>query len=481
MADSTSTDQVEWPAPPEYEYPPSLDAYGPEPCVLAFSDGREAFGNLLAFAEEARLLRFQSDQDAVPAHIALGDLREIRLQRPVLMKRADRLFEKAGETLAFGGDEKYGYSIQLRDGALLAGETIGFIKTGAGVFLFPPESADTVRRRFIAAHAIQTVEVRESQPAAPAAGTASMKNARLAEVFRDTPDKYPYQLQDRYERILNRIAELWLTPQLEHYFNDLLVDRRGGRQGFAADIMSDLMALYGKHTALVAANAKDPFDPWGFESMRRELQEMGVDCTPKRMLRAVETGDVRTLALLIRAGLDVNEVGDGGWTPLMVAAFNGQEQAALMLIDAGATVNARDRSGYSPLHWAAMNGYVQASEVLLRRGAYVNMQNNFGWTPLMHAAGRGHHQVVTVLLAHEAHPDLPDKEGWTPLHKAAVNGHVKAVEALLDAGANQNLKHKDGATPLALATEKGHREVRAVLVAQARIENADKPAAAKPG
>jgi len=307
-----------------------------------------------------------------------------------------------------------------------------------------------------------------------------MNNARLAEVYRDTPDKYPHLLELRYARVLNRIAELWLSPQLDHYFEELLVDRRGGRQGFPAEIMSELMALYAKHTSIVAANAKDPLDPWGFEAMRKELQEMGVDCTQRRMLQAVEKGDVRILEKLIRAGMDVNHIGDGGWTPLMVAAFNGQEQAALMLIEAGATVNARDKSGYSPLHWAAMNGYVQAAAVLMRKGALVNLQNNFGWTPLLHAAGRGHHLVVKALLENDAHPDLTEKEGWTPLHKAAVNGHVKAVEALLDAGANQNLKHKDGATPLMLATEKGHREVRAVLVAQARIDNANQPRSGNP-
>jgi uncharacterized protein len=480
MSETTATDRVEWPAPPEYEYPPSLDDYGPEGCILTFGDGREVPGILLEYAQGAALLRFRSAEESVPAHVPMDTVREVRLQRPVPMKRGDRIIGNVGESLAFGPDEIYGYSVALSDGVLLAGETVGFITTGTGLYLFPPEGVDRVLRRFIAASAIQSVEFLEPQRSGPTPAAGEMNNAKLAAVYRDTPDKYPYRLQARYERILNRIAELWLTPQLEHYFNELLVDKRGGRQGFAPDIMSELMAVFGRHAAIVAANAKDPLDPWGFEAMRKELKEMGVECTPKRLLRAVETGDVRTLSMLIAAGLDVNEVGDGGWTPLMVAAFNGQEQAALMLIDAGATVNARDRSGYSPLHWAAMNGYLQASAVLLRKGAIINLQNNFGWTPLLHAAGRGHHQVVKLLLDHDAHPDLPDKEGWTPLHKAAVNGHLRAVETLLDGGANQNLKHRDGATPLALATQKGHQQVRAILLAQERIQNADRPGGATP-
>lgn len=468
-------EEIDWPAPPEYEYPPSLDGYGPEPCVLTFADGREAFGHLLAYSQAAGDLRFRPDDGSPEMDVRLGELREVRLERPLLMKRQDKLFESVNDTAAFGDDEKYTYSLQLSGGAVLAGETIGFIKSDAGIYLFPPETPGTVKRRLMTAPAVLAFEVQAVQVKPPAPQSAGMKNAKLAAVFSETPEKYPHRLEERFARIVNRIAELWVTPQLEHYFNDLLVDRRGGRQGFPPDIMSELMTLYGTHTAIVAANAKDPTDPWGFEAMRKELQEIGVPCTQQRMLRAVEQGDTRILEMLIRAGMDVNHIGDGGWTPLMVAAFNGQEKAALMLIEAGATVNARDRSGYSPLHWAAMNGYLIATQVLLGKGALVNMQNNYGWTPLLHAAGRGHHQVVKALLEADAHPDLPDKEGWTPLHKAAVNGHVKAVEALLDGGANQNFKHKDGATPLMLATEKGHREVRAVLVAQARIDDADKP------
>lgn len=473
-------DEIIWPAPPEYEFPPSFDSYGPEPCILAFRDGRDAFGNLLAYSETAAELKFQSDQGDPAAAVALRDLREIRLQRPLQMKRKDRMFANASDAAPFADDEKYSYTIQMADGTVVAGETIGFIKAEIGVYLYPPETESTVRRRFVAAQAIQGFEVRETLPSPKGPAAPVMVNAKFADVFRDKPDKYPYRLEERFARIVNRITELWITPQLEHYFNELLVDQRGGRQGFPPDIMQELMTLYGTHAAIVQANAKDPMDPWGFEAMRRELEELGVQCTQQRMLRAVEQGDTRILQMLIRAGMDVNLVGDGGWTPLMVAAFNGQEKAALVLIEAGATVNARDKSGYSPLHWAAMNGYALATQVLLAKGAIANMQNNYGWTPLLHAAGRGHHHVVAALLDAGAHPDLVDKEGWTPLHKAAVNGHVKAVEVLLDHGANQKLKHKDGATPMMLATEKGHREVRAVLAAQMRIDDADMPQGARP-
>lgn len=462
--------EVVWPAPPKYQYPPSVDSCGAEPCVLVYSDGRECFGTLLAYAEAAGELRYQSEAGDPPATATLAELREIRLQRPVLMKRQDRMFESTTGA-AFGDDEKYVFSLQMVDGAVLSGETIGFIRAEVGVYLFPLETTSTVRRRFIGKAAIQSFEVRELLPAPQP--VREMKNAKLAEVYRDKPEKYPYKLEERFARILNRITELWLRPQLEHYFSELLVDQRGDRQGFPADIMNELMTLYGTHTSIVMANAKDPLDPWGFEAMKKELHEMGVPCTHYRMHRAIKQGETRILEKLIRAGLDVNHIDDDGWTPLKVAAFNGKEEAALMLIDAGATVNARDHSGYSPLHWTAMNGYVLATEVLLGKGAIINLQNNFGWTPLLHACGRGHYQVAKVLLDAGAHPDLADKEGWTPLHKAAVNGYVKVVEALLDAGANQNLKHKDGATPLMLATEKGHREVRAVLVA-GQIDYVDK-------
>src|SRR5215813_10279762 len=48
----------------------------------------------------------------------------------------------------------------------------------------------------------------------------------------DTP-VLPAHLACRFPRVMNRIARLWYRPALlDSYFEDLLIDKRGGRQGF---------------------------------------------------------------------------------------------------------------------------------------------------------------------------------------------------------------------------------------------------------
>src|SRR5574341_256460 len=43
----------------------------------------------------------------------------------------------------------------------------------------------------------------------------------------------PMLLAARYPRILNNVAELWRRPTLmDRYFDELLLDNRGNRQGF---------------------------------------------------------------------------------------------------------------------------------------------------------------------------------------------------------------------------------------------------------
>lgn len=57
-------------------------------------------------------------------------------------------------------------------------------------------------------------------------------------------DVRPYALMKRYARIANRLATCAHVPRsLFDCFADLLIDRRGGRRGFPADVSLDLMRL----------------------------------------------------------------------------------------------------------------------------------------------------------------------------------------------------------------------------------------------
>ena len=63
--------------------------------------------------------------------------------------------------------------------------------------------------------------------------------------FRTLPgDVYPQALVDQYPRIANAIAELRFDKEkLDNYFQSLLNDSRGGRQGFPFAVLMNLQNL----------------------------------------------------------------------------------------------------------------------------------------------------------------------------------------------------------------------------------------------
>lgn len=63
--------------------------------------------------------------------------------------------------------------------------------------------------------------------------------------FRKLPgNEYPQALVDQYPRIANTIVELrYDRAKLESYFQSLLNDSRGGRQGFPFSVLMNLQNL----------------------------------------------------------------------------------------------------------------------------------------------------------------------------------------------------------------------------------------------
>jgi hypothetical protein len=76
--------------------------------------------------------------------------------------------------------------------------------------------------------------------------------------FRTLPgDQYPQALVDSYPRIANTIVELrYDQGKLESYFQSLLNDARGGRQGFPFKVLVDLQNL---RDAMLGTDPGNPF------------------------------------------------------------------------------------------------------------------------------------------------------------------------------------------------------------------------------
>ncbi|MDP2206172.1 MAG: ankyrin repeat domain-containing protein [Alphaproteobacteria bacterium] len=71
----------------------------------------------------------------------------------------------------------------------------------------------------------------------------------------------------------------------------------------------------------------------------------------------------------------------GGDHLLHIAAFRGDLRAVELLVKAGIDVNRLGDMGYTPLHYAKMKGNDDVVEFLLSHGASENIKSEFGTLP----------------------------------------------------------------------------------------------------
>lgn len=274
---------------------------------------------------------------------------------------------------------------------------------------------------------------------------------------------YPHLLEQQFPRVFEKIIQLWTSPALDDYFNELMMDSRDGqRKGFPPDVASELLRLSLVYAKQYKESNKDV---WGgdTEKIRYEVEQLGFKHTPQGFMQASEAGHTHAMQIFLSSGADLETRDERNWTPLMISSFNGKEGAAYLLIQRGAKIDAQDHNGYSPLHWAAFNGYSNVVGLLLKSGANANALSNFGWTPLMQAATRGHTLVAAQLIAGGALVNTISSDNFTALHKAAANGHADLVRLLLSKRADPSIEYKDGVTALTMAAKGRYDEIVAML------------------
>ena len=85
---------------------------------------------------------------------------------------------------------------------------------------------------------------------------------------------------------------------------------------------------------------------------------------------AANSGQLKVIARLLKAGDDVDLLSRPGETPLFFAIREKKGQPAVAaLIKAGASVNVKNKTGVTPLMTAVMEGRVEAAKLLVSKGA----------------------------------------------------------------------------------------------------------------
>lgn len=459
-----SIQTIHWPTPGGMFVPEHEEVSAGEPCMLALRGGHSKRVDLLKFDPENPLMTVRTSTQPEPFELSCAYLQWMRLLNPVHLLR---MGSRAAYTDAEWQRLLKLVELRFKSGEVLTGPAPALTHNERGWFLFLADRVGEVSRYFVPHRSVLELRVDGDLQLRVELGESvvrKMQNQRLASLLADHPDLYPWMLEKQYPRVLQRIMDAWDNPERARaVFAELLVDVRGGRQGFPRDVAHDIFRLSETYDSLVAPVRPDG-SPWEDEVMR-EHAEGGINYSPVAIIAArAEQQEPKANGASATPAAPVAPVKDSGWTPLMTALVHGNEREAEELLQRGADPLYQDSNGYTPLHWAASHGFEHLVQLLINRRVPVNAINRYGWTPLLQAAAQGHAGVCEQLIAAGARVTLADGEGWTPLHKAVANGHRAVVELLLRHGADVRAQHVSGQTPAGLALQHGYQDIYDTLL-----------------
>ncbi|MCX5697779.1 MAG: ankyrin repeat domain-containing protein [Candidatus Omnitrophica bacterium] len=164
----------------------------------------------------------------------------------------------------------------------------------------------------------------------------------------------------------------------------------------------------------------------------------------QKLTAAVTANDLKGVKEQIQAKADIEARApilngfDDGYTPLLIAARNGNVEIVKELLKAGADPNATDAVFVAvPLHKATYHGHLAVTEVLAKHpGVNLDFQGA--------------------------------SNGYTPLHDALWHGFKECAMILIEAGASVSIKGHDGKTPLDIAREVFGNEDDIVMILKSK-------------
>ena len=208
---------------------------------------------------------------------------------------------------------------------------------------------------------------------------------------------------------------------------------------------------------------------------------------------AISSGDVGNVKQLIAQHRDVAHTrNQAGVSALMQARYENKMEIVELLRHAGGEldvfeaaalgdvsrlrmllagdpplVKKQSSDGFTPLHLACFFCQPEAAQLLLQNGADANAVSPGRIAVIHSAAASRSAAMVKLVLQAGANPNLQQQGGYTALHEAAMHNSLERAQALLAAGADPAIRSDDGLTAAEMAAQKGNREVLGVLQAAA--------------
>lgn len=184
-------------------------------------------------------------------------------------------------------------------------------------------------------------------------------------------------------------------------------------------------------------------------------------------------GQLKVLKYLVKVGIPCDEPTSEGYTPLLLAAMNGNTDCVCFLAGISRNVNYfYDKN--SAINYAAMWRDVDMMEALLKAGSNIDNANREGLTPLNEVCTDS---IICVqfLLTNHANMEIGDLKGRTPLINSIIAQNIPICSLLLHYNPDLDCVDLDGKSALYYAVDLGNIDIIMMLLSKkAKINQFDK-------
>lgn len=144
----------------------------------------------------------------------------------------------------------------------------------------------------------------------------------------------------------------------------------------------------------------------------------------------VRKGTIEEAQFYIKSNSNcVNKVNEHGFSPLILACYNGNDQMVIFLLENNADLNYISPEG-TVLMAATVKGNEQMVEFFLKRKANPDLTNQSGVTALMYAIQFKNIKIIELLLKYNANKSLVDDEGKTAFEYAVFSKSDEIINLL---------------------------------------------------